>query len=530
MDKKGASGYTPATGRDIWFWLGLCLYVVAISLYFVGRYAGMWSENDSAVLSGAIRAVTASGHLVPAHGYVYSNGYAYQAISAFILALTGLDVGTLQQEIYPLTAVIVVFPALLAYRELTGNLRLAALTTMLLFTQPEFLFVVLRSSHEKFSRMLMFLALYFLLRSLRLSKQPTLYARYVALFYITIATLVTVNNLLAISFILTITVAFGLAWPLQRWVGGPLAEEMFAIRRVFYILMTCLAIGFAFTFYAYPPAESNILLLKGAWRQLATLLFNGQSGTVNPYSQINVGWISLPVYLLVSIGDWIVLLSSIVIWLQQGFTWIVRRRPPTSSLPWLLWLLYTATALESVLSVAADRAGAIAGSNVEVRVLPSFSMIAVALVSTAVYHWSRFSQAQVLRLAMGLGLGIVAALSVIKATNEPYLSNIWTFYRPPEIQAMQWMDGHLHNTEVWVENDERLGTAYLMVHGDSQNGNLFRSGRVRPAMHTFLLTQITQFRAIRLHQPLPVSSYSLRIYDNGTSQVFHARPQTPFQP
>jgi hypothetical protein len=95
---------------------------------------------------------------------------------------------------------------------------------------------------------------------------------------------------------------------------------------------------------------------------------------------------------------------------------------------------------------------------------------------------------------------------------------------------MQWMDGHLHNTEVWVENDERLGTAYLMVHGDSQNGNLFRSGRVRPAMHTFLLTQITQFRAIRLHQPLPVSSYSLRIYDNGTSQVFHARPQTPFQP
>src|SRR5439155_13525618 len=91
-----------------WPWLGPLLYMAVVSLYFAGRYAGRWAENDSAVFADIIRVFAHAGRLVPERGAVYPNGYAYQAISTFIVTMTGLDVATLQQLVYPLVAPLVV--------------------------------------------------------------------------------------------------------------------------------------------------------------------------------------------------------------------------------------------------------------------------------------------------------------------------------------------------------------------------------------------------------------------------------------
>src|SRR5690242_12140509 len=104
-----------------WLWLGPALYMLVAGLYFVGRYGGLWSESDSSTLTAAIRAFADGGQLVPSQGLVYPNGYAYQALATFIMALTGLDVTTLQQLVFPLTVVAVVLPAWMLYRELTGS-------------------------------------------------------------------------------------------------------------------------------------------------------------------------------------------------------------------------------------------------------------------------------------------------------------------------------------------------------------------------------------------------------------------------
>src|SRR5215470_3519017 len=188
-------------------WIGPLLYMLFVGLYFVGRYGRQWAEADSTTFINVIRPIIQEGRLVPVQGALYPNGYAYQAISAFIVGLSGIDLVTLQQIGYPLIAPLVVLPAWMLYRELTGSARGATITTILLFTQPEFLFVILRSSHEKFTRTLMLLCLYLLVRSFKLREQPWLLTKHVALFYIVTFAFIASNNLLAHSFIFAVASA-----------------------------------------------------------------------------------------------------------------------------------------------------------------------------------------------------------------------------------------------------------------------------------------------------------------------------------
>ncbi|NTW03829.1 MAG: hypothetical protein HGA19_21570, partial [Oscillochloris sp.] len=160
-----------ASSEHIHLVLVFCI-VFSLGAYCVLRYSARWAESDSSELTGVIRAFAEAGRLVPDGEAIYPNGVTYQAVSAVILALTGLDPLTLQQVVYPLLAAVVTVPAWMFYREVVGSARGATLATLLLFAQPEFLFVMLRSSHEKFSRSLMLLALYLFVRSFKLYRQP----------------------------------------------------------------------------------------------------------------------------------------------------------------------------------------------------------------------------------------------------------------------------------------------------------------------------------------------------------------------
>jgi len=517
------------TRTSPWLWLGPSIFMLMLGFYYVGRYAGMWSENDSAALTVAVRAIVAEGRLIPSHGPVYANGYAYQAIAAFVMSLTGLDAATLQQLVYPLTAAIVVIPAWVLYRELTGSERAATLATMLLLTQPEFLFVVLRSSHEKFLRLLMLMALYWLVRSLRAGQRPGQIASYIMLFYCSIFAMIASNNLLANSFIFAVTMALGLGWLLQRRIAATAIREMAAVRRLFYVLVVSLCLVFMFTFYAYSPATSNLLVLKTALQRITSLFLNQQSQTVNPYTRVQVGWINLPVYFTVSLADWIVLLASFAIWLRQGYSWIWRRREPESQLIWVVWLLYAALGLQAILSIVSDVTGAVAGSNVQERAFPSLSMISVILVGNAIARWRLPSMSTFIRIVLAVTAGIIAVLSIVKATNEPLLTDNWTFYKPGEIKAMDWAAVSLSNAQIWTEFDGRLTTAYKLIRGTAPHGNHFVGFDLKSSTRYILLSATTVVRASRLPRPLPVPAKAIRLYDNGESQLYHVLPVTPFQ-
>jgi hypothetical protein len=510
-----------------WLWLGPLLYMFVVSLYFAARYAGHWAETDSATFTGIIRVLVGEGRLAPENGGVYPNGYGYQAISAFIVALTGLDVTTLQQVVYPLTAAIVVLPAWVLYRELTGSAKGATLATMLLFTQPEFLFVVLRSSHEKFTRSLMLLCLFLLVRSFKLRARPWLFATHIGLFYLTAFAFIASNNLLAHSFIFAVSSALILGWLLERR-NAYTQQEGSILRRLAYAVLICLGLVYVFTFYAYRPAKHDLLVLQDIWTRIAALFLDLQTRTTNPYAQVEAGWVSLPIYFILSIANWIILATSCVIWARQGLRWLWRREKPNTSMDLLLWLLYAAFTAQGALSVVVDASGAIAG-NLQHRLFPSFSILAVAYVGAALAQWRPNRFAGPIRIGLAAGIFCISILSVLKAINEPLLSNKWIFYRSDELAALDWSDTHLKNAEIWTEFDERLASAFVTQTDGSANSNSFRGHVNRSTMRDMILTTVTRLRSSRLQRELPVPPDALRVYDNGAAELYHLRPRTLYQ-
>ena len=82
----------PTSGRHSWahslIWLGPVLYMFLVGVYFLGRYGGAWAESDSSALTQAIAAFEEQGRLVPETIHIYANGFAYQAISTFLIHAT----------------------------------------------------------------------------------------------------------------------------------------------------------------------------------------------------------------------------------------------------------------------------------------------------------------------------------------------------------------------------------------------------------------------------------------------------------
>lgn len=517
-----------------WYWLAPLLYMVFVSLYFVLRYGGTWAEADSATFAVLTRAFAAEGRLVPRFGPAYPNGYTFQAISTFIMGVTGVDVSTLQQLVYPFIAPMVVLPAWMLYRELTGSGRGATFATILLFTQPEFLFVILRSSHEKFTRTLLMLCLFFLLRSLKLQDRPWLLAAHVGLFYLAAFAFIASNNLLAHSFIFAVFIALVLGRMLEkrneslRQFGGR------ALPHLRYVTFIGVALVYVFTFYVYSPAQHDFLVLKSIWDHVATLFLDVQENPAtttytDAYGVIATGWVSIPVYFIVSSADWIVLGASFAVWLLQGLRWLWQGQAPKTQSAWLLWLFYAAFAGQGVLSVVADASGAMS-SNLQLRLFPSISIFAVAMVGSTLDQWRPHRITPWMRLALAISIFWIAVFSVFKAINEPLVSNKWTFYRPNEIAALDWTDAHLKDTSIWTGYDERLVVAYDTARGDVPNHDRFQGFGVRPSTQTFVISTITRLRSARLGAPLPIPSDAFRVYDNGEAAVYHLRPQTPYQP
>jgi len=512
-----------------WLWFGLLLYMAGIGLYFLSRFNGHWAESDSAALTRYIRDFVSTGKLIPELRGVYPNGYAYQAISTFIVSLTGLPVKNLQQLIYPLLAVIIVFPAWITYRELTGSSLGSTLATLLLFTQPEFLFVILRSSHEKFTRTLMFVCLFLFARSLFPGHTRGKQIMYLVLFCFTTFAIITNNYLLANSFILAFAIVYVLGWILEKihtklkFVNSPISV------RLKYVVPICIGLVYVFTFFIYPPAYHNVIVLQNTWEGIANLLFGAETQQADiyvAYEYVNFGWINLQTYLLLSIANWIVLVISFVIWLHQGWTWLIRSGIPKNQMSWFLWLFYAAFGIQEVVATISDASGALS-SNLQLRLFPSLSMIAVAMIGTAWADWRPRRFAGIISMGLAAILFCISIFSVLKATNEPLFSNKWNFYHPNEIWALKWGDEHMDNAEIWTEFDERLQTAYLTEIDDPNNRF---TTVVTPNTRNMLLSPIIRFRGSRIGLPLPIPPDALQIYDNGTAQLYHLRARTPYQP
>jgi hypothetical protein len=511
---------------------------LAAAAFFVLRPAGYWSENDTVVLSDAITWMVRSQQLIPNPGFVYPHGYAYQAVATFLLAATGLPVSTFQQLLSPLLFPLLVAPlAVATYRELCGGLRAGVLAAVLLLLEPEFLFVTLRSSHEKVSRSLMLLSLWLLARTLSAQGRRG-YLVSVGLFAAAVYGVISSNVLFATSFVVGLASVLPAGWLLSRLWDRPTRHQ--ADRLVVRLILPCAcAVGLLWLFNAviYPPARSDSSVYQEIFDKVTHLVHSAtQEGAEgSPYVIVQASWISRWAYLLVSLGNWLLIGGSFVYWLLDGWQWVVRRRGPSSQVTWFLWILYSVFAAQVVAAVVVDFSGALA-QNLQYRAFQSFTLVAVAvlargLVLTIMHRpiWVRLPAA-----AFVAGLAVLGA---VKAANEPLLSNKWTFYTPQEMQALRWADTNDRNAGIWTEADERLMTGYqLGVTMDlppterEVNGNQLDDYLPVPGDRDYVVSDVTRARAQRLGFVLLPSIVQLRTYDNGSAQIYRQIRLTPYEP
>jgi hypothetical protein len=511
--------------------IALVLMAVLLSAYALVRYGGRWGETDTRDFTASIRALLDTGQLVPGSQYhVYPNGFGYQALVVFLIELGGVTLSTFQ--IYGATLLMpwLVIPAWLLYREWTGSNRGATLATAILFVQPEFLFPILRGTHEKFTRGLMLCCLYLLVRSIRSPRRPGRFVGLVLAFDVAALSLNTFNNLFGSSFIAATGLALiltRLALRINRNLSRPTGR---VFRRLLYATGTSMILGILFTTYLYPPAHHDLLVVKDVWGRLAALLLNSRTTASNPYAVVSIGWISLPVYIAVSIADWILLFGSSAIWISQTIRWLRGgwQRLETDAL--LLWAFYGAFAFMSALSIVVDVSGALSG-NLQQRIYPSFAMVAAPLIATWLLTWKprHVASRRLVTTSVWAGIGVVAILSTLKATNEPLLSNKWLFYEPGEIYAVSWADANLPGRLLWVGYDERLPTAVDIRTGLRPLSVGLILDRSRTDVRDFLVSDVTRARAVRLAQSLPIQADDFVTFDDGQTQILHRRPHTPFQ-
>jgi len=510
--------------------VGVVAYGLLLGSYFVARYNGGWADNDTALLTLNSEAVIKAGSITLgadayAAGYVYTSGYGLQTLITFISELSGVSPATLQLVVFPLLVFLVGGAMYALAWEVMGSARLAALATILLYIQPELLFMSLRGSHERFTRTMLILELLLLIRSVKVFDNPRLFRNTVITFYVVTFGVISYNALFGASMALAITCALLLGLIVNRY-HSRMSDVSLVIQRLAFASASSFILLFMFITYLYKPAADQWSLLRTFGEKIASLLLNFDT-KYNAYNTIAEGWVNPYVYLLLSLSNWLLILGSLALWLRIAWQWL-RRGRTLDVTEWLLCILYLTFIVQEVISIAVDFTGLI-GGNLQLRAFPSYAIVGVLLI---VYEGrTLLAKPFVSRSITYIVLTTLIFLSVaalLKATNEPALSNKWVFYLPEEMRALNWADTHSSRNWIWTDVDERINVGYFINYGLHNGNYLVESSDAKRA--TFFLSDavITAYAA-RLNAVLPNVSEANLVYDNGVVRVYRKVPRTPYE-
>ena len=531
MRLRGSPTDQPAGRRQPYpLGLGLVAYGLILAAYFIVRYGAQWMEGDSARLTQAIQAVYDQGAINPS-GAVYQHGFGYPTVSAFTVAVIGVSPQTLQTVIYPFIAALALgLTSLAFFRQVTRDPGAAALASLLLFLQPDMLFVTFRGSHEKLVWPLMMVALTLLCRSVAQPVRKT--AVYVGMFYVVLFAMIATNVFFASTFVtaVTLSLALGIALApfLKRYGNFPAAD----LKRLVYISAAGGVLIFTFMTYIYPLALLNLRLLDTIVAQVSALLLSFEI-RAQPYEYIGTAWVSPQAYLGLTAFTWLLIVASMAEWLRRGRQ-MLRGQETFGLRESLDWLLYVGFALQVSISVLMDYAGVL-GGNLQLRVFPGFTVAAVAVLARGL--WRVLSVPRPHRrswrpglVAVGLGVAWFSLASVFKASNEPTWNNKWIFYSPAEAASIHWTEGHMRSVTLWTGFDERLIEVRAFFYGyRSGSANVYTAFEYKPTVRYVLFSEGERLRGLRMGLAMPAVLDWNQMYDNGGLQLYQRPPRTPYQ-
>jgi hypothetical protein len=513
--------------------LALLLYALLAATYFVFRYQGRWSDSDTATLTQAAAAISEQGTLLPDQE-IYALGFAYQSVLTFFTNVTGLGLVPSQFLVFPFLAAFLSVSGYVLYRELTGSMAAGALATLLLFLQPDFLFVVFRGSHEKLTWLVAMTALFMLAKSFTAAQQPRRLAMFVGLFYLASFALISSNVFFGSSFLLVVgfsLVAGLLLMQVSRNRGwqSPLRVPL---RRLVYVVISLAIVWALVVLYLYEPASRIFLEFDRGLDRAAAVALGMQPG-FDPYASVGTGWTSTTVYLGVVLPSWILAAIAFLLWLRNGFSLLTSREPLPFSSHFLVWLLYGGFGVQFAAAIILDRSGGIAG-NLQQRLFPLLMFMSFPIVTSAITrYWSKTTVALRHKLpVVGLSLLVIWACgaSLLKATNEPSLSNYWSFWTVPEDRAVDWIEKHLQYRDAWLGLDGIRVSAHAVSEGfGTKSGNFQDTWVLEERTRHILVSDFDKALRTRRSAPLPDVREADQVYDSGTVAQYHLRPQTPYQ-
>lgn len=527
MNGLPRSGQGTARARSV-IVLPLLSFAFIVGIYFTSRYGMQWADGDTSILTKAIEAIRQQNTLLPHEGTVYSHGFAYQAVSLMMVSLTGLPVDRLQAVFWPMMApLLLALGAFAFYTRVAKDRLVAALSVVLLFFQGDVLFVTLRGSHEKLGWPLMLVALMLLGLSTSLSFGKM--ALCIVLFYLLVFGLAATNSFFASVFVVAVGLSFLIGLAVARIQGLQLSAE---VRRLTYVVVSCAVLVFAFTVYVYPPAVANLRLLRTIADQVSALFLSFEASG-QPYQYISLGWTSTRVYFGLTGFTWLLIAASFAAWLVRGWH-ILKGREPLHLPESLDWLLYAGFAIQLGVSVIMDLSGVLA-QNMQLRIFPAFTVMAAVLIGRALARAVAALRRHVVARRAVLGVATLAAAwfavaAILKATNEPVLSNKWTFYAKTEVQGLSWADSHLQSAALWTGIDERLSAAFdFVAPGRVNRDNRYDAFALKPDTRFVFISERERLRATRAGMVMPSVLGWDRVYDNGEATFSHRRPVTTFQ-
>jgi hypothetical protein len=269
--------------------------------------------------------------------------------------------------------------------------------------------------------------------------------------------------------------------------------------------------------------------------QRARLVALGDVPPTDPYATVVWGWVSRPAYLALVTPTFAIAGLSFLAWVGRGFGYLRGRGYPEDEAgTFLAWLLYGGFGLQIAVSVVLGRGGGAAG-NLQLRYFPVVLMLGMPLLAKALTElWRRHSRrraGRVLAVAAALFILWTSGASLLKATNDPALSNYWTFWTRTEAASLAWADGHLQHRRIWLGLDGiRLSSQALAAGTGLQSGNVFDVSGVALDTRDLIVSDVEQDLSLRRSQMLPDVRGEYRIYDNGSVAHYHLRPRTPYQP
>jgi len=521
----------------------LLSYALFIGLYWFSHYKGMIVDGDATSLTLASEGIVEEGSITPPkHRY---HGFGFPAILAFVSVISGESVQKIQ-IFDSIWLVVIVFFAFVVYRELTESVLLAMLGASILLLLPDFLFYVLRGSHEKITWLYFMLLLFLLSKSYRAYNKATYLTAFIVAFYLSYWGMVATNAYFASTMLTASFLSFGIGvgllvmlWLRNRKVGrenfrdiiisevGVSSKSM--VRRFLLGSLISFLILFIFIFYLYPPARGFLYSLRSMVDKLGVLLLGGQAVS-QPYAIIQTAWTSRRVYLSLVAPEFLFILASIITWFRYCWKWINGYWQQSPHSNQLLWLFYTAFIIQIGFAFILDFAGVLS-SNLQLRIFPAFSILMAPYAAEFFYTLfdGMFRNRKIVFLISPL-IFYMSIVGLLKMSNDPMVSNLWLFYSNQEVRGLEWMERYVENDVVWIDTWPHLRDVLWFRKGYNWvPHNYYIATTSNTDSNYVFISKLTKLQADRSQISLPSVVSKNMVYDSGRVKIYHKRPRSPYQ-